>query len=115
MPGNDNSATSSLFLLVDSVLDSETSCLDRIVEDGSIFIVTNTTKIDDRVVREHVLGTSSGVLTSSTSNQFCRVVVQEIFVDSKMFFFCEDGIVGFETVLFEKSVITLCLDVYKYL
>jgi hypothetical protein len=37
-------------------------------------------------------------LRSAAGDEFCRVVVQEVFVDSEVLFFGEDGVVGFEIV-----------------
>ena len=41
MSGNDDTAPASLLLLVNTVFDSESSCLHRIVQDGSVLVVAN--------------------------------------------------------------------------
>ncbi len=48
---------------------------------------------------------------STAGDEFCGVVVQEIFIDAKVFFFGEDGVVGLEAVFLEEGGIALSLDV----
>jgi hypothetical protein len=95
MARNHDTAPSRLLLLVNTVLDSETSCLHRIVQDSGILVVSYTAQEDGRVGRQKVLGATSGVLGSSSSDQLGRVVVEQVFVDSEVLFFSEDGVVGF--------------------
>jgi len=47
MVGNNNTTSSSWLLGVDSVLDPEASSFDSIVQDGSILVISNTTKEND--------------------------------------------------------------------
>lgn len=73
--GDDGTTSAGLLLGVDSVLDSEASLLDSIVENGRVLVVTGTTKVDNAVGRKDVLGTSSTVLSSTTGNELGVVVV----------------------------------------
>jgi hypothetical protein len=73
--GNDNSATPCGLLGVNAVFNSQTCCLDCIVQNGSVFVVTDTTEVYDAVRRQEVLGAPSSVLRSASSDELCRVVV----------------------------------------
>lgn len=108
---NDNTASASLLLGVDSVLNTETSSLDGIVEDGRVLIVTSTTEVDNAVGRENVLGASGRVLGSTTGNELGVVVVQEVLIEGDMLLLGEDSIVGLEAILVEQGLVTKGLDV----
>jgi len=82
MPSNHNTTTSSFLLFVNSVFDTETCGLNGIVKDGCVFVVANTPKVDYGVVRKDVLGTSSCVLGSASSDELCGIVVEEVFIDA---------------------------------
>lgn len=73
--GDDGTAATSLLLGVDTVLDTEASGLDGIVEDGGVLVVAGTADVDDAVGREDVLGTSGAVLGSTTGDELGIVVV----------------------------------------
>lgn len=47
--------------------------------------------------------TTSGVLSSTTSNQLSREVVDELFIDAKVLWGGKDCIVWLEVVLLEKA------------
>jgi hypothetical protein len=111
MARNNDAAAAGLLLLVNAVFDSETSLLHRIVQDGSVLIISDAAKEDSRIWWEKVLGSASGILSSSSGDQLGRVVVQEVFVDSEVFFLSEDGIIGFEAVFLEEGFIALSLDI----
>lgn len=53
------------------------------------------------------LGSASSVLSSTTSNQFRIVVLEQLLVKTHVLFFSEDSIIGLEAVLFQKSGITI--------
>lgn len=78
--GNDNAAAAGLLLRVDTVLDAEASGRDSVVHDGRVLVITSTTEVDDAVGGQDVLGTTGGVLGSTTSNQLGVVVVEQVFV-----------------------------------
>jgi hypothetical protein len=111
--GDDDATAASRFLFVDAVLDAQTSGLDGVVQDGSVFVVTDAAKVDDAVGREHVLRTTSGVLGSTSGNQLRGVVVKEVFIDGEVLGAGEDGIVGLELVFVEESLVALGLDVWS--
>jgi hypothetical protein len=43
MSGDHDAASSSLLFLVNTIFDSEASCLDGIVQDGGVLVIPNTT------------------------------------------------------------------------
>tara|TARA_R110002060_G_scaffold49325_5_gene60305 strand:- start:187 stop:378 length:192 start_codon:yes stop_codon:yes gene_type:complete len=59
------------------------------------------------------LCSASGVLGSTAGDELGGVVVQEVFVDTEMLFFGENGVVGFEVVLFEERWVAYCLDIWN--
>jgi hypothetical protein len=110
---DDGTATASLLLRVDTVLDSKASSLDSVVKNGRVLVVTSTTDVDDTVGRKDVLGTSSTVLSSTASNELGIVVVEKVLVERDVLLLGEDSIIRLETILIQKSLVTLSLDVYK--
>lgn len=72
---DNDSAASCRLLGINTVLDTETSLLDCIVENGSIFVVANTAKEDNAVGWEKVLSTTGGVLRSTSCDELGRIVV----------------------------------------
>jgi hypothetical protein len=50
-------------------------------------------------------------LCAASCDQFGGVIVQEVFVDSEVLFFGENGVVGLEAILFEELGIALGLDI----
>ena len=113
MTSYDHTATSSLLLLVNSVLDPQASSLNCVVKNRRIFVISYTSKEDDRVGRENILGTSSGVLSSPAGNELRRVVVQEIFVDAQVFLLSQDRVVRLESIFCEESIVSFGLDIYE--
>ena len=110
---DDNTATAGLLLGVDTVLDTQTSLLDGIVENGRVLVITSTTEVDDGVGGQDVLGTTSSVLGSTTSNQLGVVVVEQVFVERDVLLLGEDGIVGLEAILVQESLVTESLNVWR--
>lgn len=113
--GDDNTTAAGGLLLVDTVLDTETSGLDGIVQDSSVLVITDTTEVDDAVVRQDVLGTTGGVLSGTTSNQLSLEIGEEVFVERLVVVLSEDGIVGLEIILGKQLVVTDSLDVWDKL
>lgn len=109
--GDDGTTAASLLLRVDSVLDTETSSLDSIVEDSRVLVVTGTTNVDNAVRRENVLSTSGAVLGSTAGNELGVVVVEEIFVERDVLFLSKNSVIGLQAILVKKSLVTLSLDV----
>lgn len=109
--GNDNAAAAGLLLRVDTVLDAEASGRDGVVHDGRVLVITSTTKVDDAVGGQDVLGTTGGVLGSTTSNQLGVVVVEQVFVQREVLLLGEDSVIGLETILVEKGLVTNGLNI----
>lgn len=59
------------------------------------------------------LGTSSGILSSTTSDEFRVAVVQELVVDGHVLLLGQDCIVRLEAILVEQSLVSLALDVFS--
>jgi hypothetical protein len=109
--GDNNTASASWLLGVNTVLDTETGSLDGILQDGRVLVVTDTTEVDDAVGGEDVLGTTGGVLRSTSGNELGVEVVEQVLVDVKVRLFGEDGVVGLEAVLVQQSLVADSLDV----
>lgn len=112
MIGDYNTTSSGGLFLVNTVFDAETSGLDGIVQDSSVFVIADSSKEYDAVGWENVLGSTSGVLGAASGNQFGGVVVEEVFVDWDVLFLGEDRVIGFETVFFEEGLVSLGLDIW---
>ena len=48
---------------------------------------------------------------SPSGDQLRGVVVQQVFVDSEVLFFGEDGVVRFQAVFLEEGFVSLGLDI----
>jgi hypothetical protein len=108
---NDNTATPSLLLGVNTILDAEASGLDSIVHDGRVLVVTSTTEIHDAVGRQDILGATGRVLGGTSSNQLGIVVVEKVLIQGKVLFLSEDGVIGLEAILFEKGLVANGLNI----
>ena len=49
-------------------------------------------------MREEYLCATSGVLRSTAGYEFCAVVLEQVFVETHVLVFGENGVVGLETV-----------------
>lgn len=112
MIGDYNTTSSGGLFLVNTVFDAETSGLDGIVQDSSVFVIADSSKEYDAVGWEDVLGSTSGVLGAASGNQFGGVVVEEVFVDWDVLFLGEDRVIGFETIFVEEGLVSLGLDIW---
>lgn len=112
--GNDHTATTGGFRLIDTVLDAETSLGSRLAQRLGIGIVADAAKVDDGIRREKVAGSASSVLGAAASNQRRRVIVEQIIIDREMLLLGEDCIVGLEGVLVQKCLISFGRDVWRY-
>jgi hypothetical protein len=50
-------------------------------------------------------------LGAAAGDQLCGIVVEEVFVDSEVLFFGQDGVVGLEAVFGEELIVALGLNV----
>ena len=53
------------------------------------------------------LSASSGILGGTACDEFGIVVLEEVFIEGHVFFFGEDGVVGFDAVFLEESIISV--------
>lgn len=53
------------------------------------------------------LGTTSSVLSRASGDEFGVVVLEQVFIKIHVFFFGQDGIVGFETILGKQSLVAV--------
>lgn len=111
--GDDNTAAASLLSGFGAVFDTKASGLDSIVQDGRVLVVASTTQVDDAVGGKDILGATSRVLSSTASNELSIVVVQEILVERGVLLLGEDGVIGLETILVQKSLVAKSLNIWK--
>jgi hypothetical protein len=108
---DDNTASASGLGLINTVLDTQTGGLDGIVQSGGVLVVANTTKVDDAVGGQDVLGATGRVLGSTAGDELGVEVVEEVLVEAEVLLLGEDGVVGLEVVLLQESLVTDSLDV----
>jgi hypothetical protein len=125
---DDDAALAGGLDIVHTILSMDTSLVAGLLEDIRVLVLTDTANVHDGVLGEHVLlgdifdqqwpglkkgdlhsaylGTTGGVLCSTTCNQF-GITAKELIVESHVLFLRKDGIVLLETVRFQKSGITM--------
>lgn len=109
--GNDNTATTSLLVGVDAVLDAKASSVDSILHDGGVLVIASTAEVDDAVGGQDVLGTTGRVLGGTTSNQLGIEVVEQILVQREVLLLGQDGVICLESILVEKGLVANSLDI----
>lgn len=109
---NDSTTAAGLLLGVNTVLDAEASLLDGILEDGGVLVVTSTTKVDNAVGGQDVLGTTGGVLGSTTRNQLGVIVVEKLLIQRDVLLLSQNGVVGLQLILIQQSLVSLSLNIY---
>jgi hypothetical protein len=119
--GDDNTTLASGLGLIDTVLGVDTGLLAGLLEDITEFVLTDTTDVDNGLLGEHVLGTSSismldpksdvlktylgttsGVLSGTTGDQL-GIAGKQILVDTHMLLLGEDSIIGLQAILIQES------------
>lgn len=110
---NHHTAPARRLRRLDAVLDTKTSLLDGILQDGGVLVVADTAEVYDAVVGQEVLGAAGGVLGSAASNELGIVVVEELLVERLVGVLGEDGVVGLQVVLGEELIAAEGLDVCK--
>lgn len=103
---DDNTASSSGVLFVDTVFGPEAGLLAGVAQSIGVLVLANTTNVQDGVGREYVLGATSSVLGSTTCNELRVMVLDQVLVETKVLLFGENSVVGLEAVLLEQLVIT---------
>ena len=97
MPG-DNNTTLSRRRIHRHVLGAETLLLRRGAELRGEIVLADRADVDGRVGGEDVLRSADGVLAGSAGYVVDFVFGDQFFVEGKVFFLCEDGVVGLEIV-----------------
>ena len=117
---DDNTTLAGGLGLVDTVLGVDTGLLASLLEDVTVLVLTDTTDVDNGVLREHVLrtlsisileitrvfnpylGTTSGVLGSTTGDQL-GIAGKQVLVDTHVLLLGEDSIIGLQIILLQES------------
>lgn len=111
--GDDDGAAAGGLLRVDAVLDPKADLLDGIAQDGGVLVITDTTRVDDAVGWQHVLGATGRVLGGAAGDQLGVVVVEKLLEDAGVLSLGQDGIVGLEAVFVQERLISNGLDVWN--
>ena len=117
MAGNDNTTATSWYFRINLVLDSQSSGLVGILKDGSVFVIADTAEVDNAVGWQEVLCSTGSVLATTTGDELSTEVLEEVVVDLEVVGagISEDGIIGFDVVFIEESLITGSLDIWEVL
>lgn len=110
--GDDDTATASWVIGIDTIFHAETSLFVCILQDFGVLVVTDAANVDDGVVWEHVLCATSSVLCCSAGNELRLEVVEEIIVEAKVLLIREDGVVLLQFILVQESLVAGSLDVW---
>lgn len=123
---DDNTTLTGGLSLIDTVLGVDTGLLASLLEDVTVLVLTDTTDVDNGLLREHVLitlsipilsileikrafntylSTTSGVLGGTTGDQL-GVAGNQVLVDTHVLVLSEDSIIGLQTILLQESGIT---------
>lgn len=123
--GDDDTTLASGLDIVDPVFGVDTSLGACLLEDIGVLVFSDTANVESRVVGENVLpmrltladtkdheflaylGTTSGVLSSTTGNQLGVMVLQQFLVETHMLVLGQDGIVVLQAILLQESSITI--------
>lgn len=109
---DNDTATASWVLSINTVLDTKSSLLVGIFQGRSVLVVAHAADVDNGVFWEHVLRATSSVLCRTASNKLCVEVVEEVFVEAKMLLFGQNSIVLLQSILVQKSLVASGLDVW---
>lgn len=109
---DDDTATASWVVGIDTILHAEAGLLVRILQDVGVLVVANAAEVDDGVVGEQVLCATSSVLCCSAGNELCLEVVEEFIVEAKVLLLSEDGVVLLQLILVQESLVAGSLDVW---
>lgn len=94
MSSDDDTATTSLLLSINTVFNVKTLLLDSFVKGLGVLVVTDTAKVCNAVGWEDVLGTTGSVLGCSAGNELGFEVGEEILIETKVLLLGKDGVVG---------------------
>ena len=107
---DDSTTLASGLGLVHAVLSVDTGLLAGTLEGLAVVVVTDTTNVQDGVVGEQVLSTTSSVLGSTTGDEL-SIQLHQILVETHVLVLGENGIVSLQAILLQKSIISTGLDV----
>lgn len=103
---DDTTATSGGLLVVE-VLGLDTGLLADVLEGLAVLVLADAANVEDRLGGQDVLGTTGGVLCSTSSDEDSLVVLDQVLVETHVLLrVCENGIVGLEAILLEELLIT---------
>lgn len=103
---DDTTATSGGLLVVE-VLSLDTSLLADVLEGLAVLVLADAANVEDGLGGQDVLGTTGGVLRSTTGNEDGLVVLDQVLVETHVLLgIGEDGIVGLQAVLLEELLVT---------
>ena len=104
---DDDTAAAGGGLLVVEVLGLDTSLLADVLKSLAVLVLANAANVEDGLGGQDVLGTTGGVLRSTTGNEDGLVVLDQVLVETHVLLrFGKDRVVGLEAVLLEELLIT---------
>lgn len=99
-------ALSGRDIVVDKVVRVDASGLVGLEQELAVLVLTDGSKVDNRLGREDVLGTTCSVLGSTTSDQDDIGKSKDLFVDGHVLLLDENGVVLLEVVLVKVGLVT---------
>lgn len=111
---NESSTLTSGNIILHHVGGGETNRLVGLNQLVGVHILPNRTKVKNRVLWKNVLGTSSSVLSSTTSNKLDVVHLKHLFKNWHVLFLNKDGIVLLKLVLVQVALFNVNLKVKQW-
>lgn len=100
------SALTGRDIVVDEVVGEDTGGLVGLEQELAVLVLTDGSKVDNRLGRENVLGTTCGVLGSTTGDQDDVGQGKDLLVDGHVLLLDENGVVLLEVVLVKVGLVT---------
>jgi hypothetical protein len=105
---DDDTTSASGGLLIVEVLGLDTSFLADVLEGLAVLVLANAANVEDGLGGQDVLGTTGGVLRSTTGDEDGLVVLDQVLVQAHVLLGVgENSVVGLEAVLLEELLITV--------
>jgi hypothetical protein len=105
--GDDHTAATSGSLLVVEVFGLDASVGRDLLQSLAVLVLANAADVDDRLGLKDVSSASCSVLRSTTGNLDGLVILEQVLVQAHVLLRVgEDGIVGFQVILVEESLVT---------
>lgn len=102
---DDHAAATRRRCLIHAVFHPQTCGVTRLSQLLRVFIFTDAADVEDGSGGEDILRATSGVLGGAAGNELGVAIGEELGVEAHVLFFGEYGIIGFEFVLLEESLI----------